>query len=458
MSNFARQILAVFLHRGIARGLFLFAAASIAFVLVSCGKRSPQEIAFSKGEPPKLVILGIDGFDWSIVDPLVQSGRMPVMKRLLDQGVRADLLTLVPLEKSPVIWTTIATGRLPAEPEKGRDFVMDGANGAPKAFTSWHRRTRAFWNILTEQGRTASVIGWLETWPAEEVAGTIVSDYVQYDIGERQKLARTDRRTYPQALQPMIDSLVVYPRDLALADLRPLLGGTFDSTRAIPGMRESLDALRWIYAGDLTFTAIGRVILEHFPTEVVAIYLRGPDAVCHKFWEDRDWLAKGGGDPERVRILGPTVDLYYEETDRLIGQILEKIDLERTSLFLVSDHGFQGPRISLDGTPRLGIWMHREIGTAFLAGPAAKGKGLRGAGARVQDVLPTILHILSLPVAKDLDGEVAMDLLGAKGGKDRKIEEIATYETGQPPSPGEEPESPVSEEIAERMKSLGYVR
>jgi hypothetical protein len=27
--------------------------------------------------------------------------------------VRADLLTLVPLEKSPVIWTTIATGKLP---------------------------------------------------------------------------------------------------------------------------------------------------------------------------------------------------------------------------------------------------------------------------------------------------------------------------------------------------------
>jgi len=440
-----------------ARGLLSLAFAALALALSACGSRNAPQNARSK-KPPDLVILGIDGFDWNIIDPLVQSGRMPVMQRLLGQGVRADLLTLVPLEKSPVIWTTIATGKLPGPMEKGRDFVMEGANGAPKAYTSWHRRTRAFWNILTDKGRTVSVVGWLETWPAEQVAGAIVSDYVQYDIGERQKQGRIKNRTFPESLQPAIDSLVVYPRDISLARMRPLIGGEFDSTRSIPGMRESLDALRWIYAADLTFTAVGRMILEQHPTDVVAIYLRGADAVCHKFWEDREWMAKGDGDPERVRVLGPVVDLYYEETDRLIGQILEKIDLDRTSLLLVSDHGFQGPRISLDGTPRLGIWMHREIGTAFLAGPAAKGKGIRAAGARVQDVLPTVLHILNLPVAKDLDGTVAMDLLGPKGGKDREVQVIATYETGKPPVGPGEPESPVSEEIAERMKSLGYVR
>jgi hypothetical protein len=200
-------------------------------------------------------------------------------------------------------------------------------------------------------------------------------------------------------------------------------------------------------------------MLEKRPAEVVAIYLRGPDAVCHKFWGDREAFARGGEDSLRVSILGPTIDLYLEETDRLLGLLLEKIDLKRTTLLLVSDHGFQGPRTGLDGSAMLGIYMHREIGTALLAGPAAAGRGVKARGARVQDVLPTMLHLLGLPVGRDFDGEVAMGLLGPDGGASREIEFIATYETGEGPTfAGGDVDSAVSEEIAERVRSLGYVR
>ncbi len=434
-------------------------AGALLLSAVGCGgKRGASE--GGRVGAPDLVVLGVDGFDWNLLDPLVQAGRMPVMKQLLAEGVRADLLTLVPLEKSPVIWTTIATGRLPADNERGRGFLAEaGADGAPRAFTSASRRSRAFWNILTERGASVSVLGWLETWPAEEVNGAIVTDYIQYDIAERQKLGRIEHRTHPAALESEIDSLIVRPRDVTLATLRPLLGGTFDTTRASREMHDGLDALRWIYAGDLTFTAVARHVLEKRPTRVVAVYLRGPDAVCHKFWDRREETASGAGDPELRRVLGPAIDSYYEETDRLIGRILEEIDLSRTNLLLVSDHGFQGPRISMDGSPMLGIYMHREMGTILLAGPGASGRGTIAAGARVQDVLPTMLHLLGLPVADDLDGEVALDLLGEKGGRGREIDRIATYETSERPRFAEgASDSAASEAIAERVKSLGYVR
>lgn len=436
----------------------LLVCSLLAWGVLGCGKGTSGGSS-KPASKPTLVLLGVDGFDWKIIDPLIREGRMPVLEKLLKSGTRADLLTLVPLEKSPVIWTTIATGRLPSEEERGRGFLVEGAGETPQAYASWSRNTRAFWNILSERERSVSVLGWLETWPAEQIRGTIVTDYVQYDVAEREKLRRTTHRTFPDSVEAEIAPFIVRPKDLALARLLPFLGAEFDSMQTNEALYLALDALRWIYAGDLTFTAIARHMLRTRTDEVFGIYLRGPDAVCHKLWEFRENAAKGEGDPELNRLLGPTIDLYYEETDRLIGEILEEIDLRHTNLLLVSDHGFQGPRISMDGSPMLGIYMHREIGTMLLVGPAAAGPGVHASGARVQDVLPTALHLLGLPVAEDLDGEVALDLLGKAGGREREVAKIETYET----SPlvrfaADVSDSAASEEIAERVKSLGYVR
>jgi hypothetical protein len=407
---------------------------------------------------PELVILGIDGFDWNIIDPLVEQGRMPVIADLQARGARADLLTLVPLEKSPVIWTTIATGRLPEQQGRGFLITTSEEEEGARAYTAWNRTTRAFWNILPDAGWRVAVLGWLETWPAERIDGVIVSDYVQYDVAEREKNARFRHRTYPEEILETLEPLLVFPDDVPDERLVPLLGDPFTLGAEVPdkfwgGIRD----LRWIYAGDLTFAAIGREFLRNRPEPVTAIYLRGPDAVCHKFWGDREGRAAGTGDPERAAMFGETVDLYFEETDRLIGEIVGELDLERTNLLIISDHGFQGARRALDGSAMLGIWMHRELGTILLAGPWAAGRGVRVEGARVQDVLPTILHALDLPVGEDLDGEPALSLLGPRGGRDREIRTVPTWETGEAPELPEGLESPVADQIEERIRALGYV-
>jgi hypothetical protein len=430
------------------------ALPAVLAALVLAGCAGGEDGGRGPGDPPLVVILGIDGWDWNIVDPLVEAGRMPVMERLQERGARADLLTLVPLEKSPVIWTTIATGRLPEQ--QGRGFLVESGPDSAKAYTAWNRSTRAFWNILPDAGYTVSVLGWLETWPAERVDGTIVSDYVQYDVSERAKAARFRHRTHPDSLYEEIEPLVVYPRDVTDAQLEPLLG-EIPGSGSPAAVRRGLDDLRWILAGDLAFTALAEEFLANRPEDVMAIYLRGPDAACHKFWGAREHWQAGDHEDAFTRVFGPTVDLYFERTDELVGRILEHVDLSRTTLILVSDHGFQGGRRALDGSPRLGIWMHRELGTIVIAGPAAAGEGVRVPGAQVADVLPTLLHILDLPVGEDLDGEVATWLLGEEGGASRPVRTVATWETGEPPDIPEGSESPIDEDIRARVEALGYV-
>lgn len=423
------------------------AVAVLALLLSACAGRRDGP------RTPEVLIIGIDGFDWNLVDPLVEKGELPVMARLLAEGTRADLLSLVPLEKSPVIWTTIATGRLPSE--HGRGFLVpaaDDSGGTREVYTAWNRTHRAFWNILSERNRTVSVLGWLETWPAERVRGSVVTDYVKYFVEEGDASGASGRRTWPDSLYAEVQSLVVYPSDISDARLAPLLGGD-------PGpdpdgaVRDKLDALRWIWAGDLTFTAIAKRFLRAHPEEVMAVYLRGPDAVCHDFWGART-EARESGTPG---LFGDTIDAYLRETDRMVGEILDDVDLKRTTVILVSDHGFQGPRTALDGSQRFGIYMHRELGTILVAGPWAAGAGIRVDGLRVQDVLPTLLHALGLPVAQDLDGRVALQLLGPAGGRDREIRAIPTYEIGELERDPEAPVSPVAKEIREQVEALGYV-
>jgi predicted AlkP superfamily phosphohydrolase/phosphomutase len=404
---------------------------------------------------PEVVILGVDGFDWNIVDPLVEAGRMPVMKRLLDRGTRADLLTLVPLEKSPIIWTTIATGRSPGE--RGRGFLTPAdSTGKQHAYAAWNRRYRAFWNILPTNGVSVSVLGWLETWPAEEVDGTIVTDYVQYYVAGEKRGAGMAHRTFPEGLYDEIESYIVYPEDVSVAALAGLVDRDPSTEALEPFVRSGLDALRWIRAGDESFTALAREFFRNRAEDVMAVYLRGPDAVCHRFWGAREAAARGETTDESSWF-GGTVDRYFEATDGFLGEILEEIDLERTTLVLVSDHGFQGSRQALDGSMRAGIWMHRELGTLLIAGPLAAGEGIRVRGARVQDVLPTILHALDVPVGADMDGEVIRELLGPEGGRDRPVRTIPTYETDEPRPPAGAVENPIEEQIRERVTSLGYI-
>jgi len=57
-----------------------------------------------------LLLIGWDGADWDVINPLLDAGKMPNLKSLVNNGVIGDLATLYP-ELSPMLWTSIATGK-----------------------------------------------------------------------------------------------------------------------------------------------------------------------------------------------------------------------------------------------------------------------------------------------------------------------------------------------------------
>src|SRR5205807_3366854 len=68
---------------------------------------------------PRVLLIGVDGADPAMLERLISTGKLPAFARLRREGAFGRLRSREPL-LSPVVWTTIATGR------KGQDHgVLD---------------------------------------------------------------------------------------------------------------------------------------------------------------------------------------------------------------------------------------------------------------------------------------------------------------------------------------------
>jgi hypothetical protein len=80
---------------------------------------------------PRVLLIGVDGADPATLDRLIGQGRLPTFERLRREGAYGRLRSREPL-LSPVIWTTIATGRTPQD-HGVLDFVTRSQSQAPVA-------------------------------------------------------------------------------------------------------------------------------------------------------------------------------------------------------------------------------------------------------------------------------------------------------------------------------------
>ena len=77
----------------------------------------------------RVLVLGLDGIDPDVVDLLVSEGQLPNFAKLRREGAYGRLQSSRPL-LSPIIWTTIATGKPPEEHRIGHFVAVNEKTGA----------------------------------------------------------------------------------------------------------------------------------------------------------------------------------------------------------------------------------------------------------------------------------------------------------------------------------------
>ena len=424
----------------------------------------------------KLVIIGLDAADWQIADPLIRSGRLPNLARLVHEGARGPLRSYDPMI-SPLIWTTMATGVGPDAHGIADFTVTDGATRKTVPITSRFRKVKALWNIFSDAGLTCGFVGWWASHPAEPVRGYLVTELLGFSM------MRPDGKggdagkgiTYPEDYYAVIRPELVRPGQIGYEETSRILHidrAQFDSAVDVappehpaPGAPPHAQDPVWLVRKTLAATRDYEIIaldLLRRDLDVVAVYFEGIDMMGHRFQHCMPPRMALCSDAE-YEMSREAVAAFYEYQDEVLGRLLAASS--GRMVLVVSDHGFRNdgdrPPDTLPYTTNLPVDWHREYGMFVLSGPAAR-KGASVEKASVYDIAPTALYLAGLPSGEDMRGAVLTAAIDSRYVADNPPRRIRSYEEmGTPLSaiaaPAEASSPEAQEEMLRSLQGLGYI-
>lgn len=437
----------------------------------------------SAGE--RLLVVAVDGADWTYAEPLIARGKLPHLAALRRRGAWGDLQTLEPT-RSPAIWTSVVTGRTPAE-HGVTDFVSFRLRGAAQALPRLNpvrsvgfpmlyallkshdqihripsnggdRRVPAFWNITTANRLPVNVVSWWASWPAEPVLGAVVSDALhQWPQSPDGRPPGVDRITHPEGLYREIAHLVMRPEDMTIKQARRFLYVTAQEYRSILERRGSgIDRELTYYFS--YFETTRRVALDLIdrgrarygaPPDTL-VYFRIVDKMCHTSLADSDLVEDRSLQVEaRVGRYGRVVGSAYAAVDDALGELVSAFG-EGGNVIVLSDHGFElsrrkGQPANHKGAPP-GIFV--AAGPAFRPG--------RVDGLSVYSILPLLLHVKGLPVADDFAGRLEERVLDPGFLSRSPVRRVASYGSRREPRPLSG-DAAADAEALDHLRTLGYL-
>lgn len=350
----------------------------------------------------KLLLIGWDGADWQIIKPMLERGEMPALESVINQGVMGNLASMNPMI-SPMLWTTMATGKPPhAHGICGFTVPDPTSPSGTRLANSTGRKCKAFWNILTQNGLKVHTLGWFASHPAEPINGICVSDLFAKPLG----LIDKGWPMLPGSVHPAertLDflDLRIHPQEISLEQLEYFVPRAKSIDQSADRNLSSL-ALQLAECG--TLQGLASHIVEHEPWDMLAVYFNTIDHVCHGFMyyhpPRMDHIP-----PVLYELYKDVVEATYRFHDMMLGYLLTQAG-DDVTVMIVSDHGYQTgnrrPVLTPDEPAGPTAW-HRPYGILAMKGPHIRRDELVF-GARLLDLTPTILTLFGLPVGKDMTG------------------------------------------------------
>ena len=438
-----------------ATGRLALAAAlalAMSLMIVGCGGKPRHEVW----------IIGLDGGDWDILDPVIDAGHMPNLKKLRDEGAWGRLRSEMPL-LSPVIWTSIATGRTPDR--HGVTWFMSTTDDGQKIpISSRSRQVRALWNVASENEQKVGVIGWWATWPVEPVNGFMVSDYVGWhSFGVTGRGVEDAGKVWPESYAKDVSAMMPAPESIPASLVQRIVHLTDAQIAAATSAKDDpystpVAHLRQAMATARGYTDVALDRLAKDRPQFLAVYYEGTDASMHLFNNfaapQQPWVTDADFAAYREAVAA-----YWSWQDSLIGELLARRG-PNTTIVVCSDHGFRtgDERLREDHVDtELADASHMIDGILVLNGPGVRA-GTPITGASIYDIAPTVAALLDLPVAGDLAGQVLSGALTGEYRTEHPVRQVATWETTPLQHSGEVVNDPEAAARMEQMlRSLGYV-
>ena len=255
----------------------------------------------------KLIIIGIDGASWDIIKPLVNDGKLPFFKKILEFGCHGVLKSTIPSTTAPS-WTSIFTG---VKPDKhGITDVILNENGSYITATSRYRMVDSLWNILSKNKLFSIVINDPVTFPPEQINGIMTTGLLT---------PNNKKFCFPPDLMEEIDSLAQgYQCDVDLEYYENIMSNRKHAYKMLVDYHKKIQRVSLSLAKKRNW-------------DVLSTILTSTDRLQHYFWYYPSYM-----------------EHHYRLIDNYLGKIIKLAKETNARILIISDHGFEGINININ--------------------------------------------------------------------------------------------------------------
>lgn len=244
-----------------------------------------------------VIVIGLDGATWRVLQPLIDKGKLPFLKKLIQDGWQATLKsTIPPLTGSS--WVSLQTGTNP-----GQHGIFDFKKRDGKLVNSQDVKLPRIWEVLNKRGLRSCVVNMPVTYPIRPLNGYLISSFLT---------PRDQDFTFPKELTKKLRKWN-YQIDLDnsfLPEDVPATKTTFKSIRQLAKKR----------------LEISSKLLQEEAWNFFFVLVKATDLMQHYDWNG----------PETTKLY----QLIDKQLEKLITKFEAKYPSQELSVIVLSDHGF----------------------------------------------------------------------------------------------------------------------
>lgn len=280
----------------------------------------------------KVLIIGLDGATWTVLEPWIEDGTLPHLARLRAQGCWGELRSTIPPLTAPA-WSSFLTGKNPGKHGVFHFVALDdqpatAADSKVETVDSRSIQSATLWDVLAHHGRHVGVMNVPMSYPPRPVNG--------FMIGCMLTPPGASNFTYPPELAGRLSG---YQIDLdRFIDHKPFARDEQGRKRKRE-VKPDLQLVREFHEMEEKRAQTAAALMAEEPWDVFMVVFTATDRMGHYLWPyhraaDLDGSALGRELHEAIRRL-------YMRLDENIGALVEQAGPD-AAVIVMSDHGM-GP-------------------------------------------------------------------------------------------------------------------
>ncbi|MBW1824824.1 MAG: alkaline phosphatase family protein, partial [Deltaproteobacteria bacterium] len=283
----------------------------------------------------QVLVLGLDGCTFDLLNPWMEKGLLPNLKKLKEEGVSGILQSTHPPVTGPA-WTSFMTGKNPGKHGIYEFLVRKQNSYKEMPVNADYMHGQTLWEILSNQGYKVGVLNVPLTYPPQKVNGVLISGFMTPG-GSRDFIHPTE------LLDEIEEKFGKYYLHMRSLDIATVLSDTYIASF----LQDCHSMMRYKFD-------VAHYLIQKESFDFLMLHIYSTDRIQHLLWHILD--------PQHPQHQPDLADKYHDEivafyrgVDKQIGEFIKRYNSSST-VFVISDHGFCKVSKSID----LNTWLLQE--------------------------------------------------------------------------------------------------